>query len=208
MKVELLNENKVKITLTVEELEKRNITLEEIKQDSNIIIDLIKEIDIHNEFPIDDDSESMIETFSDRRNSLIVTITKIENIPDLKKYCLLDDVSKQKRKKGLNHNISYYVDSNIFSFSSLDQILNMCEAMKSEKIFCGKNSLYKYNDSYFLIFSIYSTRNPKFLKTFVILSEYCQKYYSLNLFSTLIKEKAKLIIKDNALQKLRTKVIK
>lgn len=199
MKVELINENKVKITLSFEELKKRKISLTDIQQNSNIVLALIEELDLEDDFIVDDSSNFIIETSSENNSTLILTITKIEEFPDLKKYSLLDNSTKDKK---IRNNITYKVSSNIYYFKSLDTILDMCTNSKHEKLFFGKNSLYKYNDSYFVIFSPYSTKNIKFLKTYVFLSEYCQKYYSLDMFSTSIKEKSKLIIENNALQTL------
>lgn len=200
MKVELINENKVKITITFDELNKRKISLNDIQKNASILLNLIEELDIESDFKIDDTSNFLIETSSDNNKTLIATITKIENIPELKKYSLLENKKSSKALK--NNNINYKISSNIYCFDTIDTILDMCSISKQEKLFFGKNSLYKYNDLYFIIFSPYSTKNIKFLKTFVILSEYCIKYYSLDMFSTSIKEKSKLIIENNALQTL------
>lgn len=201
MKIELINENKVKITLTVDELKKRNLSLNDIQKDSDIITSLIEELDLKEDFLIDDTSSLIIETSSDNTNYIILTITKIEDIPDLSSYALLNTTKSKKTEKKTS-NVNYKVDSNIYYFDSINTILDMCNILKNEKIFFGKNSLYKYNDFYFIVFSKYSTKNIKFLKTFVILSEYCKKYYSLDMFSTWVKENSKLIIENNALQTL------
>ena len=102
----------------------------------------------------------------------------------------------------VNEIIKYKVDSNIYSFSNIDDILKICELGKNEKLFFGRNSLYKYEKNYFLIFNKTSIKNDKFLKTYVFLSEFCDNYYSTDIYETSIKEKAILIIKDFALQRL------
>lgn len=206
MKVEKLSENKVRITLTFEELEKRKITLNDIEKDSKIakdlFIDLLEESNLDTDFVIDD-SHLFIEASSDNNNLFIVTITKVDDLPDLKKYSLIDSKGVHTKKKNIN-NVKYTVDSNIYSFKNIDNILNICEKAKIEKLFFGKNSLYKVNDLYYIIFSKSSIKNPKFLKTYVFLSEFCNDYYSYDLYETCIKEKGKLIIENNALQKLKT----
>lgn len=204
MKVEKINNNKVKITLTFEELEKRDINIKDIEKNSeiakNLFVDLIEESNIDEEFEFED-SQLLIEASSDNNNLFVVTITKVDNMPDLRKYSLLEKkVKNSKKSKSIVTN--YKVDSFIYSFKSIDNILALCENAKEEKLFFGKNSLYKYNDIYFLIFANSSIKNKKFLKTFVFLSEYCENYYSYNIFSSAIKEKSKLIIENNALQTL------
>ncbi|MDD3303458.1 MAG: adaptor protein MecA [Clostridia bacterium] len=206
MKVEKLSDSKVRITLTFEELEKRKITLNDIEKDSTIakelFVDLLEESDLDNDFVIDD-SHLFIEASSDNNNLFVVTITKVEDLPDLKKYSLTDVKGVHSTKKSLNSNTKYTVDSNIYSFQNIDNILTICEKAKSEKLFFGKNSLYKLEDVYYLVFSKSSIKNSKFLKTYVFLSEFCNDYYSYDLYETCIKEKAKLIIENNALQKLK-----
>lgn len=204
MKVEKINNNKVKITLTFEELEKRDINIKDIEKNSeiakNLFVDLIEESNIDEEFEFED-SQLLIEASSDNNNLFVVTITKVDNMPDLRKYSLLEKkVKNSKKSKSIVTN--YKVDSFIYSFKSIDNILALCENAKDEKLFFGKNSLYKYNDIYFIIFANSSIKNKKFLRTFVFLSEYCENYYSYNMFSSAIKEKSKLIIANNALQTL------
>ena len=206
MQIEKINKNKVKIILTLEELEKRDVDIKDIEKNNEIakelFCDLIEESNIDEEFGFDN-SQLLIEATSDNNNLFIVTITKVDNMPDLKKYSLLEKKSKDKSKNKYNKNqINYKVDSYIYSYENIDNILDMCNKSKFETLFWGKNSLYKYNDLYYVIFAKSSVNNKKFLKTFIFLSEYCQNYYSQDIFSTAIKEKSKLIIQNNALQKL------
>ena len=201
MKVEFINENNIKITLTFEELEKRDISLKDITNNSSLardlFTDLIEETDLDSEFFVDD-SQLLIEACSDNNNLFIVTITKINDFPELKKYTKRENKSNTKTNKITR----YKVDSNVFSFNSIDDILDLCTIAKKENLYFGRNSLYKYNDTYFLIFTKNSIKNKKFLKTYVILSEFCNTYYSYDIYEVSIKEKSKLIIKNNALQKL------
>lgn len=215
MKIEKINDSKVKITLTADELKQRKIDIKDIESDvdlaRNLFIDLIEESNLDEDFSLDN-CQLYIEASSDNNNLFIVTITKIDQIPELSKYSLM---KKAKNKKGSTRskvtmnalgstkNINYKVDSTMFLFDSIDTILDMCNIIKSGKLYCGKNSLYKYIDNYYIIFDKNSIKNIKFLKTFCVLSEYCIKYYSDKIFDISIKENSKLILKDNALQKLK-----
>lgn len=204
MKVEKINNNKVQITLTFEELEKREISIKDIEKNSEVakalFIDLIEEYNIDEEFEFEN-SQLLIEASSDNNNLFIVTITKIDNFPDLKNYSLLE--KKSKSAKTIKNKVNNYkVESYIYSFDNIDDILNLCEIAKPENLFFGKNTLYKYNDKYFLIFSNSSVKNKKFLKTFIFLSEYCINYYSYDILGVALKEKSKIIIENKALQTL------
>ena len=202
MKIEKISDNKIKITLTFEELEKRKISLNDIEKDSalakELFLKLLEESNLDSEFALDD-SHLFIEASSDNNNLFIVTITKIDNIPELSKYSCLNEKNVNKATTKIK---KYKVDSTMYSFESIDVILNLCNTATKENLFFGKNSLYRYNGTYFIIFSKSSVKNKKFLKTYVFLSEYCQSYYSYELFETSIIEKSELILKNNALQKL------
>lgn len=198
MKVERINENKIKITLSFEELEKRNITLNDIEKDSvkakKLFLNLIEESNLDEDFIIEE-AQLFIEAFSDNNNTFVVTITKMDTIPEVLKYPLLDGLTS-------SNNISYKVESNIYKFDSLDKILELCEKSKSENLFFGRNSLYKLNDEYYIIFNTSSVKNTKFIKTFIFLSEFCASYCKDEILEYNIKEKASQIIKTSALQKL------
>lgn len=208
MKIEKISDNKIRITLTFEELENRKISLSDIEKNTSkakeLFLNLIEESNLEDEFVIDD-SHLFIEACSDNNNLFIVTITKIDNIPELKKYSILDkekntrSISDKKTQSKISR---YKVDSNIYSFKTIDYLLELCNKSKSENLFFGKNSLYKLGNIYYVIFSQATVKNKKFLKTYVFLSEYCKEYYSYDLFETSIIEKSNLILKNNALQQL------
>lgn len=206
MKIEKISDNKIRITLTLEELENRKISLSDIEKDTSkakeLFLNLIEESNLEDDFVIDD-SHLFIEACSDNNNLFIVTITKIDNIPELNKYSVLNKNTRSASEKKLQNKITRYkVESNIYSFESMDNLLDLCNKSKSENLFFGRNTLYKHGNNYYIIFSQATVKNKKFLKTFVFLSEYCKEYYSYDLFEISIIEKSSLILKNNALQQL------
>lgn len=210
MKIEKIAENKVRITLTIDELSQRQITLKDIEQDSvmaqDLFLDLLEESDLNDEF-IAEDSQLFVEASSDNESLFVVTITKIDYMPEISKYTVKKKKQEKKPlKKPLtksDHNSpDYTVASSIYKFSSLDSIFDLSNKIKEESVFMGTNSLYKYNENYFLVFGNASIKNKKFIKTFALLSEYSSEYYATDLYKTLINEKSQLIIKGKALQQL------
>ena len=79
MKIEKIADNKVKITVSFEELEKRNITLHDIEVNSTIakdfFTDLIEESNVDDCFEFED-SQLLIEASADANNTFILTVTK------------------------------------------------------------------------------------------------------------------------------------
>ncbi len=193
MKFEKVDENKVKITLSLEELKMRNITINDIETDNNVaknlFTSLIEESNLEEDFQLED-SQLYIEAIADSNENFILTITKIDDLPDINKY------SKSQSK------VLYKIDSQLYEFTSLDIILEFCQIAKKENLFFGKNSLYKFNDKYYLLFSETAVKNKKFIKTYVIMSEYCTRYFSDDLYYTAIIEKSQTLINNRAMQKL------
>lgn len=193
MKIEKVNDNKVKIILSFEELEMRNITINDIEKNNsaarNLFTSLIEENNLDEDFGCED-VQLFIEASSDNTNTFILTITKTDYLPDISDY------SKNENK------MLYRIDSRLFEFNSLDTILDFCKIAKDENLFFGKNSLYKYEDKYFILFSDNAIKNKKFIKTFVMISEYTSRYFSYDLYYKTLTEKGKIIVANRALQKL------
>lgn len=193
MKVEKINENKVKIILSFEELEMRNITLNDIEKNNSaakkLFTSLIEESNLDEEFELED-SQLFIEASSDNTNTFILTITRTDDLPDLNNYT-------KKETPQL-----YKIDSRLYEFSSIDVILDFCQKAKNENLFFGQNTLYKYENKYFILFSETAIKNKKFIKTYVMLSEYCSRYFSYDLFYNTIIEKSIVVVSNRALQKL------
>lgn len=193
MKIEKVNDNKVKIILSFEELEMRNITINDIEKNNtaakNLFTSLIEENNLDEDFGCED-VQLFIEASSDNTNTFILTITKTDYLPDISDY------SKSENK------MLYRIDSRLFEFNSLDTILDFCKIAKEENLFFGKNSLYKYDDKYFILFSDTAIKNKKFIKTYVMISEYTSRYFSYDIYYKAITEKGKIIVANRALQKL------
>ena len=73
---------------------------------------------------------------------------------------------------------------------------------KKENLFFGNNSLYKYQEKYFILFSDSAIKNKRFIKTYVMISEFCSRYFSYDIYYATIIEKGNLLISNRALHKL------
>ena len=193
MKIEIIDENKVKIILSLAELEMRNISLTDLQNNTslakNFFKTIIEESNLDEDFIENEDSQLFIEATSDSTETFILTITKTDTLPNINNY--------QKTE-----NVRYRIDSRLYEFNSLDAILDFCKIAKDEKMFFGTNSLYKYQDKYFILFGDSTIKNKKFIKTFVMITEFCSRYFSYDIYNSTITEKGKLIIPNRALHRL------
>ncbi len=194
MKVEKINNNKAMIILTLAELAKRKITLKDIKEGAENVQDFFFEIledaNITEEFT-QDSSQLFVEVTTSEDDIFMITITKADCLPDIAKY---DKATKASR-------VAYTVSSNIYSFYSLKELYEFCKQATIGELFVGVNSLYEFNGKYFLMFSNSTIKKVGFVKTFSVLSEYVDKYFSKQ--TTAFLEYAKLIIAKNAVQTLQ-----
>ena len=193
MKIEKIDENKVKIILSLAELEMRNISLIDLQNNTllarNFFKTIIEESNLDEDFIENEDSQLFIEATSDSTETFILTITKTDTLPNINNY--------QKTE-----NVRYRIDSRLYEFNSLDAILDFCKIAKDEKLFFGTNSLYKYQDKYFILFGDSTIKNKKFIKTFVMITEFCSRYFSYDIYNSTITEKGKLVIPNRALHRL------
>ena len=193
MKIEIIDENKVKIILSLAELEMRNISLTDLQNNTslakNFFKTIIEESNLDEDFIENEDSQLFIEATSDSTETFILTITKTDTLPNINNY--------QKTE-----NVRYRIDSRLYEFNSLDAILDFCKIAKDDKLFFGTNSLYKYQDKYFILFGDSTIKNKKFIKTFVMITEFCSRYFSYDIYNSTITEKGKLVIPNRALHRL------
>jgi len=194
LKVEKINNNKVMIVLHSAELAKRRISLKDIKEGAENVQDFFFEVledaNITQEFT-NDSSQLFVEVSTSGDDIFMITITKADCLPDVSEY---DKVHKTCR-------VSYTVSSNIYGFSSLNDLYDFCKKTIDEDLYIGVNSLYELNGKYFLLFSNSTIKKANFVKTFSVISEYTNRYFSKQ--TTAFLEYAKLILAKNAIQTIQ-----
>lgn len=194
MKVEKINNNKAIIVLTLTELRGKKVSLKDIKEGKrnaqNFFFKLLEDANIMDDFT-NDSSQLFIEVTAPENDVFMIIITKADCIPDIESFNTATKTAKN----------FYTVSSNIYSFSSLESLYNFCNKALEEQLYVGANSLYKFNDKYFLLFSNATIKNPNFVKTFSIISEYCEKYFSKQ--TTAFLEYANRIMAKNAIQTIQ-----
>ena len=84
-----------------------------------------------------------------------------------------------------------------FRLGDSKNFLDTIEVLYHQNVCCNKNSVYIYNNEYYLIFDY--TNIPKKLR--IVLSEYAM-YFSSNIEAARIKEYGKLICEKNAIERI------
>lgn len=191
MKIEKISNDKIKITLSIEELASRKISPNDLQTNKAraqcFFFKLLEEAELKDEF-LEENSRLFIEA-SAFNNQFMIVITKIYDLPDSNNY------STSRR------NSLYRITSNIYEFDNLQNMLSFSKTL-SNSLYLGNNSLFLYNEKYYIVFSSTTIRNPKFVKTFFAITEYCNNYYKKGSLINIINEYGHCLIEKNALELL------
>ena len=201
MKFEKISNNIIKITLSLNDLEKRNIDFQSLTYNSKAAQELLWEMMEHAEdkFGFDiSNSHIVFEPVSDMKKGFVITITKLdteEEFDSLRK--IIKDIFPAKRKKLPKRLI--YPSTVLYSFVSFDNIISF--AKLDRDMLNIRSSLYKLNDTYYLLLKSDAPYN--FRKLEISLGEFGKKIYKHSIFEGLLNERGTKLIKDNALEVLK-----
>jgi adapter protein MecA 1/2 len=191
LKIEKLNENKIKFTITIDDLTARNIDLYSFVYNSpesqDLFWDMMNEAEREYGFNVDD-SMIYVETATAGSESFTLTVTKTNEKPQLKvnkeKVLAPRDNVKLKRKK-----MPYFIKNGIFKFDTFDDVCSFCKVANVKAIIDTK--LYSYNDSYYLKAGIMPTTS---------ILEYAQISKNPDMLGAKLDEYGKMIIDCNVIE--------
>ena len=203
MKIEKLNENKIRITLNMDDLNKRNIDLHSFMSNSiesqDIFLDMLDKAEEEVGFNTDD-CRIMIEALALKNGLFVLTITKFKHTDET------SNISKKNvhiRRKNPILNL----EKTIYSFDSFDIFCDFCSFLKNileeNQIskFAKNAELYEYNSNYYLVLSNLNTNSKSFKYICSSITEFADFVNNSELFETKLKEYGKLISGKNALLK-------
>jgi len=188
MKFEKLNDTKIKIILSLQDMELNNLSIDNVLSNSADSQKLLDTIISKAETELDfkpEDSQLLVEAVVPSDEECIFTITK-----------LLDD-----KKCCLHHNNSF-----IFKFDCFDDFINLCTFLNNFSYLCLKEiskdfSLIFYNNTYYLRFveSEYSTIVIDYIKT--LFEEFGKDVSHSTGIDGILNEYGKVLFSKNAIIK-------
>ena len=202
MKIEKLTDNKIRVILSIEDLEKKNTKIENLitpsVESQSLFLDILvkaeKEVGFYTE-----GCKLLIECFSSEE-LFIFTITKYSDIKS-------DSYGKSHLRKKLSIKKKSYNISNknaIYSFDNFETFCDFCNNINSitnldiTKI--SKNiSLYLYNNTYYIILSNINTDFNSLNIFYSSISEFGKLVNYSDNFQNKLFEHGKLLIKKNAI---------
>ena len=230
MKIEKLNDNQIRCTLTRADLADREIKLSELvcgtEKAKSLFQDMMQKA--HSEFGFEtEDMPLMIEAVPASSDSIVLIITKVDDPEELdhkfsKFGATLDSDKKRhfleklegaeeildlinKVKDAVSEPPKPVVDEpkiRLFSFSTLDGVINAARLLKG--LYDGANTLYKDapNDVYVLALTQSQHTSSEFNKICNMLSEYGNSEKFVTASEAYMEEHFEPVIKDKAVQSL------
>ncbi|MFZ5990032.1 MAG: adaptor protein MecA [Bacillota bacterium] len=202
MRIEKINENKIKVTISFNDLEERNIDLDSINYNSpaaqELFWDMMEQAEIQFGFNASD-SQLCIEAVPDADEGFVVIITKLDEDGDFEsihKYIKNRFKKADLRSKKKSQRVCSSIV--IYSFSDFDDLCLLIDRLKY--IYSGESTLYKLKDIYYLLLTknTWSVDNIKSFES--ILNEYGTKVSNVNLYEGYLDEYATKVVEYNAVE--------
>lgn len=202
MKFEKLNENKIKITLSMRDLEEKDINFHDFMANSlesqEIFMDMLEEAEEKIGFKTNN-CKVKIEALAMSEDDFVLTITKFPSESIRKRLYVSTRKAPIVKRKSNNVRYSHIV----YRFTSFDDYCNYIEFLFTSNFFdCYKIAkeicLYSYNNSYYLVLGNLNSKYTKFSTFFNIISEFGSYIINPDLFASKLKESGTIFIKNNA----------
>ncbi len=205
MKIEKINENMIKVTISLNDLEERNIDLNALNYNSpaaqELLWDMMEQAEEQFGFNLSD-SQLIIEPIPDSTDGFIITITRMDGDGDfesIQKYIKSKLKKSDLRIKKKGRKISSAII--IYSFNSIDDVCALSK--KLDGMYAGESTLYRCRDTYYLTMTRLSPQSPYSRQLEVFLCEYGNKINNISFYDGYLNEYGEKIIDGNALEVLR-----
>ena len=211
MKLEKINETKLKIIFDSHELEENNISVHSFLSNSLESQKLFLAIlDIANEDLGFDTINSRIsyEAISFDNKQFIIFITKLDSCLKNNNFSSFDITNFKTipisfRDIAIPQNSNLVETTFFYFFHTLDELFDFCDYTNSLNIFFNfENSLYQYNDIFFIELNTKNLSIIQINNLFSFLAEFNTAYILSEFTKVKLKEVSTLLITNNAIQKL------
>lgn len=202
MKIEKVNDNRIRVTLSNSDLEERNLDFSSLSYNSPqaqvLFWDMLHQAEIEFGFSATD-AQLFIEATPGSGDNFIVTLTKIEEDGDfesIQKYIRNRFRKSELRIRKKNKKVSTGVI--VYSFGDFEDLCSV--AWKISDLYNGDSTLYKCDNMYYLVMtenSIAST-NPAFFE--LTMGEYGSKVANTAFVDGYLSEYGTKMIEYNALE--------
>lgn len=198
MKFEKVNNDKIKITLSNADLEANDIDYHSFMSDSNetrsLFLSVLDKAERDYGFSTDN-YQLKVETLALENGTFILTITR--------SLATNEPPKKRLRVSRKTPNIS--AQSLIYRFNSFDDLCAFANSLYDNifidlKSMAKNNSLYLYNNFYYLVFEKMNINHPNLKVLYSSITEFSTYVKYSDVFVAKMMESGKLIMKNNAIK--------
>ena len=195
MKIERIATNKIKVTLSLDDLKTWNLSFESLSGNSpeaqDLFWDLIRQAEVETGF-FADGSQLVVEAAPTRNEGFVMIITKLEDPEDnpFQKYMrprVKKDAKPKKRSRALAMPL-------VFEFDSFENMTLACE--NSAHRFVGGSSLFKHNGKFYMVCSILDEFIAEDIS--MVMSEFASAVRNGPVFAGVLAEYGQALIAENA----------
>lgn len=209
MRIERISDTQIKFVLMTDDLEERDIKINELSHASDKTQQLFKEIMtlVQDEYEfVEEETPLMFEAMRMGVDSLVVVVTKMSKGMEKEKQYSLIPAARQEckfKRSGIvkQPEITDEESHSIFSFENFDMMAE--GASRLPEHFEGTSQVCKLENNYYLMI----TNETKDTKTTgeleSVLYEYGQKHVSNAISRRYVQERGEIIIEKDAVNKLR-----
>jgi len=199
MRFEKLNENKIRITLTSQDLIKKNVDFHSFManpiESQDLFLDMLDEAEKEIGF-VTKDYRIRIEALQIAGGDFVLTITR--SLPESEK------IQEKKKIHIRRKKLTFKESQAIYCFNTFDDFCYFSAFLNNNNININniaKNiSLYEYKNKYYLTFSNINLQYINLKKLFSIITEFATYVSNSELFSRRLSESGKIIMKNNAIK--------
>ena len=205
MKFEKLSDNKIRITLSIRDLEEKDIDFHDFMSNSiesqDLFLDMLEEAEEKVGFKTRD-CKVKIEALAMTENDFVLTITRI--VPEGNKKTLYATPKKRPKIKRKVNNVNE--TCLVYKFNTFDDYCNFIEYMTRNPLIdsaklAGNICLYTYNNGYYLVISDIKKKKKNITGFFTAITEFAVYVPEPDLYAHRIYESGALFIKNNAFKK-------
>ncbi|HOQ36315.1 MAG TPA: adaptor protein MecA [Acetivibrio sp.] len=204
MKIEKINDNMLKVTISIDDLEERNIDLDTWSYNSpatqKLFGDMMEQAELQFGFCVSG-SEICIEAAPDSDEGFVIIITKLDDddeFESIEKYIKnkfrKTDLKSKKKNSGICSTIL------IYCFKNFDDLCLLSQRLMP--IYTGESTLYRLKEAYYLLLtkSTWSMDNYDSLE--LILNEFGDKITNVSFYEGYLNEHGEKIIEYDAVETL------
>ncbi len=221
MKFIKINETKLKIEVTLEDLQDYDIKFMELSQGNEKIRELIHTLMLRALDEVDfsvDDKPLLIEAVPRSQYAIDIFVTKVDEDSSMAEHFGFLDEKIKKLDPSVTNRIKEKmkeVDKSekedrvvekeesgvlIYSFNDIDYAISACHQLDS--IYKGKSALYKYNEIYYLYLDFSSNKNTKQSSLTYLLRDFGELTSKSAVSKAFLSEHGEVILKANVVKKL------